>query len=50
MAFASWRQIRAYRITRLPLQVCLIVAFLLIGEAQVQMTLAPTWRLSWWLY
>jgi len=50
VAFASWRQIRAYRITRLPLQVCLIVAFLLIGEAQVQMILAPTWRLSWWLY
>ena len=50
VAFASWRQIRAYRITRLPLQVCLIVAFLLIGEAQVQMMLAPTWQLSWWLY
>ncbi len=50
VSFASWRQIRAYRLTRLPLQVCLIVAFLLIGEAQVQMMLAPTWRLSWWLY
>jgi HD-GYP domain-containing protein (c-di-GMP phosphodiesterase class II) len=50
VAFASWRQIRTYRITRLPLQATLIVAFLLIGQAQVQMILAPTWRLNWWLY
>lgn len=47
---AAVRQMRAYRVARLPLQACLTVGLLLVGEAQVQMTLAAPWHLSWWGY
>ena len=50
LLFSAWRQARSYVVARLPLQGVLIIAFLLLAEAQVIMILGQVWRLSWWEY
>ncbi|HEY9288918.1 MAG TPA: HD-GYP domain-containing protein [Candidatus Dormibacteraeota bacterium] len=50
LLFAAFQQARSYRTARIPLQAVLVIAFLLLAEAQVIMALGTVWRLSWWLY
>ncbi|MBI2910825.1 MAG: HD-GYP domain-containing protein [Chloroflexi bacterium] len=47
---AAWRQTQAWLATRLPLQGALVIAFLLLAQAQVAMVLGPVWTLGWWEY
>ncbi|MHB8576811.1 MAG: HD domain-containing phosphohydrolase [Dehalococcoidia bacterium] len=48
--FAAWRQALAFRATRLPLQGALVLAFLLLIQAQVAMATTQSWTLAWWSY
>jgi len=50
LLFAAMRQARGYIAARLPLQGILVIAFVLLAEAQVIMLLGTAWKLSWWLY
>jgi HD-GYP domain-containing protein (c-di-GMP phosphodiesterase class II) len=50
LGFSAWRQATAYLVARLPLQGVLVLAFILLAEAQGIMMLGQTWRLSWWEY
>src|SRR5439155_18178637 len=50
LAFTAWRQARLYLATHLPLPGAFVVAFLLLGLAQVSMVLGPVWTLAWWEY
>jgi HD-GYP domain-containing protein (c-di-GMP phosphodiesterase class II) len=50
LLFSAFQQARSYRSARVPLQVVLVVAFVLLAEAQVIMLLGTVWKLSWWLY
>jgi putative nucleotidyltransferase with HDIG domain len=50
LLFSAARQARAYLVSRVPLQAWLIVAFLLLAEAQVIMVVGTVWKLSWWGY
>ncbi len=50
LLFAAWRQYRSYRTTRLPLQGALVIAFLLLAQAQYSMLRATLWTLAWWEY
>ena len=50
LLFSAWRQAVAYLVARLPLQGVLVLAFLLLAEAQGIMMLGQVWRLSWWEY
>ena len=50
LLFSVWRQARAYVVARLPLQGVLVLAFILLAQAQVIMMLGQVWRLSWWEY
>ena len=48
--FAAYRQGRDYLRTRLPLQGALVVAYLLLAQAQLSEFLGPAWTPSWWEY
>ncbi len=50
LLFAAARQGRGFVAARLPLQGMLVLAFVLLAEAQVIMLLGTAWKLSWWLY
>jgi putative nucleotidyltransferase with HDIG domain len=50
LVFCSVQQARSYLAARIPFQGILILAFLLLVEAQLAQVLGVTWRLSWWLY
>jgi len=50
LLFAAARQARSYFTSRLPLQGMLVLAFLLLAEAQAIMLAGMTWKLSWWEY
>src|SRR5919108_1730603 len=50
LVFSALRQARAYFATRIPLQGVLVIAFLLLAEAQVIMVFGTVWRISWWEY
>ena len=50
LLFSAWRQAAAYLVARLPLQGILVLAFVLLAEAQGIMMLGQVWRLSWWEY
>jgi class 3 adenylate cyclase len=49
-AFSAWRQWHVYRKTRFPMQGALVLAFLLLAEAQVAMVVTGFWTLAWWGY
>jgi len=50
LLFSAWRQAVGYFVARLPLQGVLLLAFILLAEAQGIMMLGQVWRLSWWEY
>ncbi|HEX3629640.1 MAG TPA: HD-GYP domain-containing protein [Candidatus Dormibacteraeota bacterium] len=50
LAFCAFQQARSYLVARLPLQGVLLLAFVLLAEAQVVMLVGTVWRLSWWEY
>jgi HD-GYP domain-containing protein (c-di-GMP phosphodiesterase class II) len=50
LLFAAARQARGFAAARLPLQGMLVLAFVLLAEAQVIMLLGTAWKLSWWEY
>jgi HD-GYP domain-containing protein (c-di-GMP phosphodiesterase class II) len=50
LLFSAWQQARSYRAAHLPLQAVLLVAFVLLAEAQVIMALGTVWKISWWEY
>ena len=50
LLFAATRQASGFVAARLPLQGVLVLAFVLLAEAQVIMLVGTAWKLSWWLY
>ena len=50
LLFAAARQARGFLAARLPLQGMLVLAFVLLAQAQVVMLLGRGWTLSWWMY
>lgn len=48
--YAAWAQWRAYRSARLETQATLVIAFLLLADAQLAMALSAAWTLAWWEY
>jgi HD-GYP domain-containing protein (c-di-GMP phosphodiesterase class II) len=48
--FAAWRQYGLYRSARLALQGTLVLAYVLLAEAQLLMVLSVQWTLAWWEY
>jgi HD-GYP domain-containing protein (c-di-GMP phosphodiesterase class II) len=50
LAFAAWRYLRAWNLTRLPGQMAMVCALVLLAEGQVSMYYGSLWHLSWWLY
>jgi class 3 adenylate cyclase len=47
---AAWRQGRTYLRTGFPTHGALVLAYVLLAEAQVLMVVTPFWRLTWWEY
>lgn len=50
LVYAAWAQWRAYRGARLGVQGTLVIALLLLAEAQLAMALSTVWTLAWWEY
>jgi hypothetical protein len=50
LLFCAFRQGRSYLAAHIPLQGVLVIAFVLLAEAQVIMLLGTVWKVSWWLY
>lgn len=50
LGFAAWRRSRDFLRSRLPTDGTLVVAYLLLGEAQLAMTFGPIGTLAWWEY
>lgn len=50
LAYSAWRQGRIYLRSRFPTHGALVLAFVLLAEAQVLMATAPFWSLTWWEY
>lgn len=50
LMFAAWRYWRAWNLTRLPGQMAMVCALVLLAEGQVSMYYGTLWHLSWWLY
>jgi putative nucleotidyltransferase with HDIG domain len=50
LSFAAWRYLRAWNLTRLPGQMAMVCALVLLAEGQVSMYYGTLWHLSWWLY
>lgn len=49
-SFAAWRQGVEFVRSRLPLQGALVIAYVLLAQAQISQFLGPVWTLSWWQY
>lgn len=50
LGFATWRYYQAYVFARLPSQLAMVAALLLLMEVQTIILWGEVWRLSWWLY
>jgi len=50
LLFAAYGQAREALASRMPMHFALVGAYLLLGQAQVAMVLAPIWTLGWWEY
>ena len=50
VAFASWRYFQAYQFARLPSQLAMVAALILLGEVQAIILWGRVWHLSWWYY
>jgi HD-GYP domain-containing protein (c-di-GMP phosphodiesterase class II) len=48
--FAAWRYWEAYQFARLPSQIAMIVALVLLLEVQAIIIWGTAWHISWWLY
>ena len=48
--FAIWRYWQAYQFARLPSQLAMIVALVLLIEVQAIIVWGAVWHVSWWLY
>jgi HD-GYP domain-containing protein (c-di-GMP phosphodiesterase class II) len=48
--FAIWRYWQAYQFARLPSQLAMIVALVLLIEVQAIIIWGTVWHISWWLY
>jgi HD-GYP domain-containing protein (c-di-GMP phosphodiesterase class II) len=49
-AFAAWRYYQAYQFARLPSQIAMVAALVLLAEVQISMIWGRVWYLDWWLY
>jgi class 3 adenylate cyclase len=50
LAYAAWRQARVYLRTRFPSHGALVLAYVLLAQAQLLMAAAAFWSLAWWAY
>ena len=50
LGYAAWRQGIAFARTRFPSHGALVLAYVLLAEAQLLMATAPFWSLTWWEY
>jgi class 3 adenylate cyclase len=50
LAYAAWRQGRAYAATHFPVNGALILAFVVLIQAQVLVVVSAFWTLAWWGY
>ena len=49
-SFAIWRYYQAYAFARLPSQLAMVAALVLLVQVQAIILWGPAWHLSWWLY
>jgi adenylate cyclase len=50
LAYAAWQQARLFRRTRSPTHGALVLAYVLLAQAQLLMAAATFWSLAWWEY
>ncbi len=50
IGFAIWRYYQSYLFARLPSQLAMVAALVLLLEVQAIILWGPVWHLSWWLY
>lgn len=50
LAYAAWQQARLFRRTQSPTHGALVLAYVLLAQAQLLMAAATFWSLAWWEY
>jgi adenylate cyclase len=50
LAYAAWQQARAYSATHFPVSGALVLAFVVLAQAQVLVVVSAFWTLAWWGY
>jgi len=50
LGFAAWQQARAYAATHFPVNGALVLAFIILAQAQVLVVLSVFWTAAWWGY
>jgi HD-GYP domain-containing protein (c-di-GMP phosphodiesterase class II) len=48
--FAAWRYYQSYRFARLPSQLAMVAAIILLAEVQAIILWGTTWHATWWTY
>jgi len=50
LMLAAWQQARAYAAAHFPFNGALVLAFVVLAQAQVLVVLSPFWTVAWWGY
>jgi class 3 adenylate cyclase len=50
LALAAWQQARAYAAAHFPFNGALVLAFIVLAQAQVLVVLSAFWTVAWWAY
>ena len=50
LALAAWRQAQAYATAHFPFNGALVLAFIILAQAQVLVVLSAFWTVAWWGY
>jgi class 3 adenylate cyclase len=50
LAYAAWQQARLFLRTRYPTHGALVLAYVLLAQAQLLMAAAAFWSIAWWAY
>src|SRR6266567_2147213 len=50
LGFAAWQQARTYALAHFPFNGALVVAFIVLAQAQVLVVVSTFWTVAWWGY
>jgi class 3 adenylate cyclase len=50
LVFAAWQQARAYAVAQFPVNGALVLAFIVLAQAQLLVVLSAFWTVAWWGY